>query len=184
MSKASAVGTIVFIEQVGVYMPLLQCDNGDLYQEFEGESSDPKNISPDFKAMKPVISYIITSSRVAEGLVTPTSVVWKFNGVELTFNNGVSTNSFGGETGHFELVSKDNNGGYYGLKIIKNLVKASDGAACTITAIATISVGNSSDEIQQMYSIPITKSVGNQKHVTIISGDNKYFVLADKDTSC
>lgn len=184
MSKASAIGTVVFIEQAGVYMPLLQCNYGDLYQEFQGDSSTPTNITPDFPSTKPVISFILTSSRAAEGLVSPNFVEWSFNGVTLEFLDGLSTNTFGGESGHFEFVDKSANGGYYGLRVVRNLVKASDGAACTITAKATISVGNTSDEIQQVYSIPITKSVGNQKHVTIIAGDSKYFTLTDKDTSC
>ena len=49
---------------------------------------------------------------------------------------------------------------------------------------ATVTVGNTSDTVQFVYSIPITKGVGNQKHVTIIAGDNKYFTLRDKGQSC
>lgn len=47
-----------------------------------------------------------------------------------------------------------------------------------------MTVGNTSDTVQFVYSIPITKGVGNQKHVTIIAGDNKYFTLRDKGQSC
>lgn len=184
MSKASAVGTVIFIEQAGVFMPTLMCNYGDLYQEYLGDPSSPNNIAPDFSVLKPIISYIITNSRSAEGIVTPSSVKWSFNGVELAFTNNVSTNNFGGETGHFALIDKASNGGYYGLQILKNLVSASEGAACTIKAEATISVGNTSDVIQQVCSIPITKSVGNQKHVSIVAGDDKYFTLKDKDDSC
>lgn len=184
MSQASAIGQVIFMQQAGVFMPMIQCNHGDLYQEYLGEASDPTNIAPDFTTLKPTLSFILTSSRVADGLVTPSSVEWYFNGVKLEFSSSVSTNNFGGETGHFKWVDKASNGGYFGLQVIKNLVKASAGAACTIECQAVVSVGNVSDTIRFQTSIPITKSVGNQKHVRITAGDNKYFTLVDKDSSC
>ena len=48
-------------------MPAIQCNQGDLYQEYMGEASAPTNIAPDFASLKPVLSFILTSSRVAEG---------------------------------------------------------------------------------------------------------------------
>ena len=92
---------------------------------------------------------------------------------------------FGGETGHFKFIPyQPGTTDYYGLQIVKNLVKASGAASCTIKGEATVTVGNTSDTVQFVYSIPITKGVGNQKHVTIIAGDNKYFTLRDKGQSC
>ena len=150
MSLASATGQVIFSQKGGVYMPAIQCNQGDLYQEYMGEASAPTNIAPDFASLKPVLSFILTSSRVAEGLVVPSSMTTD----------------------------------YYGLQIVKNLVKASGAASCTIKGEATVTVGNTSDTVQFVYSIPITKGVGNQKHVTIIAGDNKYFTLRDKGQSC
>ena len=72
---------------------------------------------------------------------------------------------------------------YYGLQVVKNLVKASAGASCTIKGVATVTVGNVSDEIQWVYPIPITKGVGNQKVVTIMAGDDKYFAIREKGGS-
>ena len=72
---------------------------------------------------------------------------------------------------------------YYGLQIVKNLVKASSGASCSVKAVATVTVGNVSDEVQFVYSIPITKGVGNQNVVTIVSGDDKYFAIREKGGS-
>lgn len=184
MSVASVVGQVVFSQKSGVYMPLVQCNQGDLYQEYQDTADSPTNIAPDFTALLPVLSFILTSSRVAEGLVTPSSVKWYFNDTELAFTSNVSTNSFNGETGHFQFLPYSSNSGYYGLKILKNLVKASGAASCIIKAVATVTIGNTADEIQFVYNIPITKGVGIQQHVTITAGDNNFFTITDKNSSC
>lgn len=184
MSTASKVGQITYLQKSGVYMTAIMCDKGDLYQEFEGESSAPTSITPDFTTMKPTLAFMLTSTRVAEGIVVPTSIKWYFNDVLLTFTNNVSTNTLAGETGHFKFVPYQAGvTNYPGIQILKNLVKASAGASCTIKAVATVTVGNVSDEVQYVYSIPITKSVGNQKVVTIMAGDDKYFAIREKGGS-
>lgn len=185
MSLASKVGQVTFSQKSGVYMPAIMCDKGDLYQEYDGEASNPSAVAPDFTTLKPTLSFILTSSRVAEGVVVPSSVKWYFNDLLLSFSSNLSTNSLGGETGHFKSIpyaagSVD----YYGLQIVKNLVKASDGASCTIRCEATVSVGNTSDTIQFVYTIPITKGVGNQTVVTITAGDGNYFCIREKGGSC
>lgn len=186
MSLATRTGQITFLQKSGTITPSIVCDAGDLYQEYDGEAGDPINVAPDFATLKPTLSYQLVSSRVAEGNVVPQSVEWYFNDTRLTFGtNNISTNSFAGETGHFKRIpyaagSVD----YNGLQIVKNIVKASDGASCTIKAIAAVTIGNLSDEIACVYSIPITKGVGNQKVVTIAMGDNKAFAIRDKGDSC
>lgn len=185
MSDASKTGQVIFSQKSGVYMPALMCDKGDLYQEYDGEATAPTNIAPDFVTLKPTISYLLTSSRVAEGVVVPDEVEWYFNDTKLTFSGNVSTNNLGGETGHFKQIPYQagvNN--YYGLQILKNLVKASAGASCVLRAVATVTVGNTSDTIQATYAISISKGVGNQKVVTIQAGDNKYFAIRQKGDSC
>lgn len=186
MSEASSVRQVVFLRKGSVYMPFLQSNMGDLYQEYQGTAGSPTNISPDFSTLTPMLSYIITSSLVAAGLVVPNSVKWYFNDTELIFGSDkVSTNSFNGETGHFQSVPYQAGvQNYFALKIKKNLVKASGGAACNIKAEATIAVGNTSDKVQAVYNIPITVGVGNNKRVTIMAGDNKFFTLTDKGDSC
>lgn len=82
MSEASAVRQVVFLRKGSVYMPFLQSNMGDLYQEYQGTASSPTNISPDFSTLTPMLSYIITSSLVAAGLVVPNSV----NGTSMTLN--------------------------------------------------------------------------------------------------
>lgn len=186
MSIASKAGQVTFTQKAGVYMPAIMCDKGDLYQEYDGEAGAPTNIAPDFTTLKPTLSFVLSSSRVAEGVVVPASVKWYFNELLLSFNtSNVSTNSLGGETGHFKFIpyaagSVD----YYGLQVVKNLVKASEGASCTIRCEATVTVGNTSDTVQFVYTIPITKGVGNQTVVTITAGDNNYFCIREKGGSC
>lgn len=186
MSLASKVGQIVYTRRSGVYMPMLQSNKGDLYQNYEGTAQNPSNISPDFTQLQPKLSYIITSSRVAEGVVVPNLVKWYFNDTEITFgSNNISTNSFNGESGHFKNIPyQKGTQNYYALQILKNLVKAAGAAPCTIKAEATIAVGNNSDKVQFVYSIPITEGISNAIRVTIQAGDNKYFTLTDKGQSC
>ena len=184
MSIASKVGQVTFSQKSGVYMAAILCDKGELYQEYDGDSSAPTNIAPDFTTLKPTLSFLLTSSRVAEGIVVPSSIKWYFNDVLINFTSNVSTNTFGGETGHFKFVPyAAGTTNYYGLQVVKNLVKASAGASCTIKGVATVTVGNVSDEIQWVYPIPITKGVGNQKVVTIMAGDDKYFAIREKGGS-
>lgn len=186
MSIASKSGQVTYVRKGSVYMPFLQSNMGDLYQEYQGDSNSPTNITPDFVSLQPTLSYIITSSLVAQGVVVPNSVKWFFNNTELTFgSNNLSTNTLGGETGHFENVPyKSGTQNYFALRIKKNLVKASAGAACNIKAEATVSVGNTSDKVQCVYNIPITVGVGNSRRVTIMAGDDKFFTLTDKGQSC
>lgn len=186
MSTATKTGQVIFSQKAGVYMVALMCDKGDLYQEYDGEANAPTNIAPDFATLRPTLAFMITSSRVAEGIVVPQKVEWYFNDTKLTFDGGnLSTNSLGGDTGHFKNIPyQAGTTDYYSLQLLKNLVKASAGASCTLKAVATIAVGNTSDTVQFVYTIPITKGVGNQKVVTIISGDDKYFAIREKGGSC
>ena len=186
MSQASSVRQVQYTRRGNVFMPYIQSSLGDLFQEYQGTSDRPETISPDYVTLRPMLSLIITSSLVSQGVVVPTAVDWYFNGTKLTFGpDRLSTNPFGGEVGHFEnLPYAAGTQNYYALRLRKNLVKASGGAACLLKAEATVGVGNTSDRIQAVYSIPITVGVGNAKRVTIMAGDNKFFTLTEKGTSC
>lgn len=186
MSLASKVGQVVYSRKSGLYTTMLQCDKGDLYQEYQGDPQNPTNIIPDFATMKPILSNIITSSRVAEGLVVPNLVKWFFNDTEITFgSNNVSTNTFNGETGHFKYIPyAKGTQNYYALQILKNLVKPAGSAPCTIRSESTVAAGTTSDKLQSVYGIPITEGISNATHVTIQAGDNKYFTLSTNNDSC
>ena len=186
MSKASKVGQVHFSRKGGLYMARIQSDKGDLYQEYQGKPEAPTSIVPDFGSLKPILSYVITSSRVSEGTVTPNKVQWFFDDTELTFgSDGKSTNLFNGEKGHFtNLPASAGTRSYYSIQITKNLVKATGAAPCTIKAVATIAVGNTSDKIQATYSIPITVGKSNAIRVTIAAGSPNAFIIDNTHESC
>ena len=186
MSEASAIRQVQYVRRGNTLTPYLQSDMGDLFQEYQGTADAPEAVAPDFATLAPSLSLVVLSSLVSQGTVTPTAVDWYFNGTKLTFGgDNLSTNTFGGEAGHFEnLPYVAGTRQYYTLRIKKNLVKASGGAACVIKAEATVSTGGASDKIQAVYSIPITVGVGNSKRVTIMSPDGRFFTILEKGGSC
>lgn len=185
MSTASKIVEVKFTPKAGTYTTLIQSPSGDLYQEYAGEAGAIGTVAPDFSSTRPLLVFIATSSRVAEGVAVPTSIEWYFNGVKLSFSNNVSTTSINGETGHFQYVpyaagSQD----YFGLRILKNLVNAAGLAPCTVKAVARVAYGNKADTIKAEYVINISKSTGSPYKVTIAAADNKYFTIREKGGSC
>ena len=89
MSGASKSVSIKFISRVGTYMAMIQSPNGDLYQEYQ-RNGDKVTVMPDFSKTKPLLNFVCTSSRVAEGVSTPVSMRYYFNGVEITFDSAGS----------------------------------------------------------------------------------------------
>lgn len=71
MSTASTSRTIKFISKAGTYTAVIMSPNGDLYQEYEGTPNDATAIYPDFTTLKPILYFVCTSSRVAEGVADP-----------------------------------------------------------------------------------------------------------------
>lgn len=182
MTIASRTATVKFIPKAGTYTAILMVPGGDLMQEYQGVSGSISSITPDFTKTKPLLGFIATSSRVAEGISVPTSIKWYFNGTKIDFgSNNISTTSINGETGHLQYIpyvagSQE----YFGIKIVKNLVNAAGLVPCTIKAIATIAYGTFIDEIQASYTIPIRKHTGNPYRITIAAGDNNYFTIKVK----
>ena len=74
MSTASTSRTIKFISKAGTYTAVIMSPSGDVYQEYEGTQDDVTAIYPDFSSVKPVLYFVCTSSRVAEGIVDPESL--------------------------------------------------------------------------------------------------------------
>lgn len=71
MSTASTSRTIKFISKAGTYTAVIMSPNGDLYQEYEGTPNDATAVYPDFTTLKPILYFVCTSSRVAEGVADP-----------------------------------------------------------------------------------------------------------------
>lgn len=180
MSSATATRTIKFISKAGTYSAIIMCPDGDLYQEWEGTINDVTNIYPDFAATKPILYFVCTSSRVAEGVATPDSIDYYFNGTKIAFSGDTSTGTF---AGLFKKIAPSGDNLYYGLQIVGNIAAASGYAPAVIKMIAKISYGTQSDDIQADYTIPVQQATGTSYRVTIAAGDTKNFVINEKGGS-
>lgn len=181
MSVASTSRTIKFISKAGTYTAVIMSPTGDLYQEYEGTVNDVTNVYPDFSVLKPILYFVCTSSRVAEGVADPDSMEYYFNGEKINFSGGVSTGTF---AGYFKTVAPSADQLYYGLQILKNIAALAGYAPAVIKMVATISYGTQSDNIQASYTIPIQQATGSSYRVTIMAGDTKNFVITTKGGSC
>lgn len=181
MSTASTSRTIKFISKAGTYTAVIMSPKGDLYQDYEGTTSDVTAIYPDFATLQPILYFVCTSSRVAEGVADPDAMEYYFNGEKIAFSGGVSTGKF---AGYFKTIAPSGDQLYYGLQILKNIVQLSGFAPAVIKMVATISYGTQSDNIQASYTIPIQPTTGSSYRVTIAAGDTKNFVITEKGGSC
>lgn len=181
MSVASTSRTIKFISKAGTYTAVIMSPTGDLYQEYEGTVNDVTNVYPDFSVLKPILYFVCTSSRVAEGVADPDSMEYYFNGEKINFSGGVSTGTF---AGYFETVTPSGDQLYYGLQILKNIADLAGYAPAVIKMVAAISYGTQSDQIQASYTIPIQQATGSSYRITIVAGDTKNFVITAKGGSC
>lgn len=181
MSVASTSRTIKFISKAGTYTAVIMSPSGDLYQDYRGTTDDVTNIYPDFKTLQPILYFVCTSSRVAEGVVDPDAIEYYFNDQKISFSGGVSTGIF---AGYFKTVAPDGDQLYYGLQILDNIVELAGFASAVIKMVATISYGTQIDQIQATYTISIQQTSGSSYRVTIAAGDNKNFVITEKGGSC
>ena len=181
MSVASTSRTIKFISKAGTYTAAIMSPSGDLYQDYEGTTNDVTAIYPNFETLQPVLYFVCTSSRVAEGVANPDGMEYYFNGTKITFSGGVSTGTF---AGYFKTVAPSGDQLYYGLQIVKNIAALAGYAPAVIKMVATVSYGTQSDTIQASYTIPIQQATGSSYRVTIAAGDTKNFVITTKGGSC
>ena len=181
MSVASTSRTIKFISKAGTYTAVIMSPSGDLYQDYEGTTNDVTAIYPNFETLKPILYFVCTSSRVAEGVANPDGMEYYFNGTKITFSGGVSTGAF---AGYFKTVAPSGDQLYNGLQIVKNIAALAGYAPAVIKMVATISYGTQTDNIQSSYTIPIQQATGSIYRVTIAAGDTKNFVITTKGGSC
>ena len=181
MSVASTSRTIKFISKAGTYTAAIMSPSGDLYQDYEGTTNDVTAIYPNFETLQPILYFVCTSSRVAEGVANPDGMEYYFNGTKITFSGGVSTGTF---AGYFKTVAPSGDQLYYGLQIVKNIAALAGYAPAVIKMVATVSYGTQSDTIQASYTIPIQQATGSSYRVTIAAGDTKNFVITTKGGSC
>lgn len=181
MSSASTTRTIKFVSKAGTYAAVIMCPNGDIYQEWEGTTAQITGVYPNFEVTKPILYFVCTSSRVAEGVATPDAINYYFNGTKIEFSGDTSTGTFAGV---FKKIAPSGDNLYYGLQIVKNIAELAGLAPAVVKMVATVSYGTQTDQIEASYSIPIQQSTGNGIRVTIVSPDGKNFVINDKGGSC
>ena len=184
MTIAAATTTILFKRKIGAVSSTIISPMGDLVQFYDETPSRPGKIYQNFTTVKPHIYLVASSSRAADNLDFTGSVDIYVNNQLLTFNNdGVSTNSFNGETGHFQLYKSSTAKAYNdGIKIIKNLVTAFEGNQVVIRIVGRLTDGGgTSDDISATYTIPVQKSTGSGYYVTIAAGDENNFIITSTD---
>lgn len=171
MSTATAVGQVSFSKKIGSYTTSIQCSKGNLTQLYTGDASGYSCV-PDFEAAgytPPLLSFVVISSRAAEGVADLRDVKWFFNEAEIQFDsNGLSTGSF---AGYFEKVSPSAANGYLypGIKVKKNLVALASFAPASIKAQGRIVVGNDSDTVQAVYTVGIQQNTGGTVNLVKIA---------------
>lgn len=181
MSVASTSRTIKFISKAGTYTALIMSPSGDLFIDYEGTTNNVTAVYPNFATTKPILYFVCTSSRVAEGVADPDAMEYYFNGEKISFSGGVSIGTF---AGYFKTVAPSGDQLYYGLLILKDISALAGYAPATIKMVATVSYGTQSDTIQATYTIPIQQATGSSYRVTIAAGDTKNFVITAKGGNC
>lgn len=186
MSSATKSVTIKFVSKIGCYTAIIQSPSGDLYQEYEGSTTNNPNITPDFSQTKPALYFVCTSSRVAEGISTPVSMRYYFNDTEIVFDSaGKSSGVF---AGLFEIIRPDTQQLYWGLRIVKNLAATSGYAPITIKMVGKIQARSQqtdiTDDLTASYDIPVGPYTGSANRVTIQSKDGKWFTLRSSSDTC
>lgn len=172
MSSASKSVTINFTTKMGTCTPMIQSPSGDLYQEYQ-RVNDQVTVTPDFSQSKPLLIFVCTSSRVSEGLITPSSMRYFFGDTEIEFDaNGKSIKTL---AGLFEIVRPGVNQLHWGLRIVNNIAEAAGFSPATIKMIGKISFRKDSteltDDVQALYTIPVGPYTGTSYRVTIKAQD-------------
>jgi hypothetical protein len=184
MTKTANARNVHFSKKSGTYMTSIYSKYGDLWQEYIGDANENAEITPNWTdyedSKKPVLEFICMSSRTAVGelSILDSQITWYMNDIAITFSGGKSTGTFAG------LFEKTVSNGRQALKIMKNLVVVAGFSSITIKAVATIIVGNSSDQLQATCPISVSQKSGNSYRVTISSGDDYNFVLTANNSTC
>lgn len=198
-NQASYITNVAYSRSGGTYSARMVSDYGDIYQNYTAYDSATKQasgISPSFVTNPPTVQIaIFNSKKVGQvsgsdnsvnttGEVYPGSVVWTAIGQELTFDSkGISTNTFNGETGHFQLVNANAaTNTRAGLKIIKNVVVASQATPFSIEAVASVANGKGSTKVPASMPVAI-KKVSTGSAVVYIAATNGGIIYGDGEFS-
>lgn len=184
MSTASVTRNINFVTKAGAYSTMVTCRTGDIEITYEGDKSNPVNVQPNFAVDKPILDFVVMSSRVNE-TVTYDSATFKVAGIELTFgSDGLSTNTANGMAGMFKRLAPSTNGGFFGLQILKNPAPLTLYDPIPIEAVMTVRYGVVTDKVSLSHTIKVNKSTGSPYRVTIAAGDTNNYVIRAKGGQC
>jgi len=180
---------IKFIQNSGSFNTYLISPDGDIYQNYIGESTSGLSFSPNFEVTPRRLNFVNVSSRTAEnnanGLFNPDSVVWYANGTKLTFgDDDLSTNAFNGVTGHFKRITPGTNSNFHALSMVKNLAGDFGLAPVIIKGVGALYFGETPDYVEATYTIPIKPTTADKVSVHIVSDDGKGFLITEKGGSC
>jgi hypothetical protein len=173
MSESQITRTVHFLAKGATYTAALIAPLGDIYQEYDEETL---KVSPSFALSNPYLQFVCISSRTVEGVVSLTNVKAYFNGTEITFSNGTSTNF----DGIFRLVAPSASNDYWKLIITANLAEKAGWSPATIKMTGKVEYGTQADEVQAEYHVNIQKSTGSSTRVTIMAGDDNNFLITTK----
>lgn len=187
MSSASATRTVKFISKSGTYTTVILSPQGDVWQEYEGPSTAPTRVYPDFATVQPTLYLQVLSSRVAEvANIDCQAVKYYFNDVEIVFDDNDTSVSMGGNGfgGYFKRLNVQvANRAFPGLQFLKNVVPLAT-APATVRMEAPVSYGTQTDTVQASYTIGIRPSTGTSYKVVIEPGDSNNFTIWQKNGSC
>lgn len=190
MTKATVTGQIVVTSNGTTLHPILQCNTGDIYQNYDGDPASPSNVVPNFEASgatKPKLVMQAYSAEQGAGNsfdLSKGSPTWIVAGITLTFNaSHVSTNTIGGTSGHFTEGSDAS--GNPTLTVNKNLININGGDSFNIICKVSVSMSNTSVTLQAMYPVYIAEGVTDSKRVNIIAtSDKNLFTITEKGGTC
>ena len=190
MSKATVTGQIVVTSDGTTLHTILQCTIGDVYQNYDGDPASPSNVVPNFEAngaTKPkLVMQAYSAEQGADNSfdLTKGTPTWIVAGVTLAFNaSHVSTNAFGGVTGHFTEGSDSS--GNPTLTVNKNLVNINGGDSFNIICKVDISISNTNMKLQAMYPVYIAEGVIDSKRMNINATSTKnLFTITEKGGTC
>lgn len=175
-AKASTTRTIHFTSKGGSYTAIWMGSKGDLYQEYS-QNNGSTQYYPEITPTDPIVMKLTVTSARSSGTVTPQSIVYCANGVELAFNSAKACTTTG-FTNIFKLDA-DNN-----LMIIGNLGNIVLGSFL-LQAKVSMSSAAGSDTITVNAPVTVAPYLGaDHARVTIASPDNKNFTIDTKGGSC
>ena len=160
MSRAYAQRTVKFINKVGTFTAYLQSANGDLWQTYTRDGSTYTGITPDFSVTKPVVDFVVISSRVAGISNLNGYPTWYLGDNQI--NDGATVRS--AYSSYFDILSNTGSGRqYYGLRIKNNLVALTSGSSITLKATGSLLISGTgtTDTITAQTVIAIEPSTGS-----------------------